>query len=69
MIPIETKNPRGEAHHNAKLTPDSVRAIRQIMANRTPYRGEPLKAIAAEFGVTMQCLCHIAARRRWKEIL
>ncbi len=65
MIP---KTRRGEAHGNAKLTNDAVRAIRSRMADRVPYRSEPLKNIAADFGVTMQCVCHIAAGRRWKHV-
>ena len=63
----KTRN-SGETHGNAKLTPCDVRAIRTRMTGRVPRQGELIKSIASEFGVTIQCICNIAAGRRWKHI-
>ncbi len=60
--------PRGEAHHNATLTDEKVRAIRARTAGRIPYRSEPLKCVASDFGVTVTCIENIIKGRRWRHV-
>ena len=54
---------RGEAHGNAKLTAADVRAIRQRRA-----AGEPLAAIAVDYGIRIAAVSSIAKRRTWKHV-
>jgi hypothetical protein len=48
-----------------KLTEEKVLQIRQRTANFWPYKSEPLKNIAADFGVSIQCICSVMNRRTW----
>lgn len=50
----------GEKNHRAKLTAEAVAAIR-----RRRTAGEPLKSIAADFGVTDRAISKIARGTRW----
>lgn len=59
----------GELDPRAKLTDAQVRAIRERTANRRPYHGEPLKALAADFGVSIGAISGIIKGRTWKHIL
>lgn len=52
--------PKGEAHHDAKLTEDQVRAIRDDP--------RPNTVIAAELGVTKGAIWLIKARRNWRHV-
>lgn len=54
---------RGAAQHRAKLTDDAVREIRRLRA-----QGVPLKAIAAQFGITMSNVSQIARRKTWTHV-
>lgn len=53
--------PKGEAHHDAKLTEDQVRAIRNDP--------RPNTVIAKELGVTKGAIWLIKARRNWRHIV
>lgn len=54
---------QGERHPNAKLTESDVVAIRRARAG-----GEPLRVIAARFGVTPQNLVFVCARKTWRHV-
>jgi hypothetical protein len=49
-----------------KLTENQVRAIRERTHRRRKYYGEPLKVIAAEFGISLAYVCMIHAGTRKK---
>lgn len=51
---------RGEAHSNAKLTLNEVRAIRDAISN-----GEPQRSIANRFSVSPATVNHINTGRLW----
>jgi hypothetical protein len=68
MPKFHALTPRGEAHFNAKLTPEKVREIRQRTANRVRFGNDPLKAVAFDFGVSVQCVSHIIKGRRWAHV-
>lgn len=55
--------PRGEAHHQAKLTTDDVRTIRALLAAR-----HTKTSIAARFGVSRMAVQRIATGRTWREV-
>lgn len=52
--------PRGERHRNAKLTTDLVRYIRQSPATTLE--------LAAELGVTNQCISRVRLRQTWQHV-
>lgn len=58
-----TRHPKGEAHHNARLTPATVRAIRFKRS-----QGFRIKEIAAVFGLTPGHTSNIANRRLWAHV-
>lgn len=51
----------GAKNAMAKLTENDVHAIRARRAN-----GEPLKSIAADYGVSDRCISKIALGQRWR---
>lgn len=55
----------GERNHLAKLTADSVRAIRA----RHAAGGCSLKTLAAEYGTTKQAIAQVVARHTWKHVV
>lgn len=55
--------PRGESHHNSKLTENEVREIRHRVAN-----GESQAAVATDFGLSSAGISRIITRKRWKHI-
>jgi hypothetical protein len=57
------RRPRGEMHASAKLTADSVRAIRARLV-----LGERPSALAREYGVTQPCIRFIELRRTWGSV-
>jgi len=52
------RRPRGRAHHNARLTEESVREIRRA-------NGESHSAIAARYAVSRECVSQILRGERW----
>lgn len=52
--------PKGEEHHDAKLTADQVRAIRLDSRSQ--------RVIAENYGVTQGAIAHIKTRRSWRHI-
>ena len=52
----------GEAHPCAKLTEESVAAIRAAVAS-----GETQRAVARQFGISQTQVCHIASGKKWPE--
>lgn len=54
--------PKGEAHHNAKLTEGEVREIRERAAG-----GEQQKALAVEYGVSGPTISCIVRNVYWRE--
>lgn len=58
--PSPSQFPCGEAHPNATLTPETVRAIRRSRKS--------LKALAERYGVTASNVAAIRARRSWKHV-
>ena len=58
------RQPKGEAHHNAKLTQEAVLAIRARRA-----QGEFCRIIAADYNVTTGLVSQIARREAWKHVL
>ncbi len=58
------KHPKGEFHHNARLTPEIVRAIRADYAS-----GLTCGAIAEKYGIVHQQASKIIRRKQWKHIL
>lgn len=56
-----TKARQARNQRRAKLTDESAAEIR-----RRRLAGEPLKALSAEFGVTMAMVCAIAKGRAWR---
>ena len=62
--PRKTVNiPKGEAHHNSKLTEDIVRKIRKDFAD-----GKTQSSIAAEVGIAAPTVWMITSRRAWKHV-
>jgi hypothetical protein len=55
--------PRGSARAWAKLTEQDIPLIRELLA-----RGESLKKVAAQFGVTTGPIWNIANGRRWRHV-
>jgi len=55
-----TKRPIGERNGMAKLTSDDVKEIRKRRA-----RGEMLKTIAEDFGISVNHVCNLAKGRKW----
>jgi hypothetical protein len=53
----------GEGHRSAKLTEESVRAIRRRAAG-----GESQRALAREFGVSQPAVMQAVNRRTWKHV-
>lgn len=52
--------PKGEDHHDAKLTEEQVRAIRADPRSQ--------RAIAADYGLSQSAIAHIKTRRNWRHI-
>lgn len=53
----------GEASQNAKLTTTQVREMRARRAG-----GEPLRALAADYGIGWRYVSHICRRRSWAHV-
>lgn len=53
----------GTAHHNAKLAPDKVRAIREAVA-----RGQSKREVAKDFGISDTHVGHIVHHRAWRHV-
>jgi hypothetical protein len=53
--------PRGESHHNSKLTEKDVAEIRKMLAD-----GQSIRKIASKFGVTSWTIGSIAVGKTWK---
>lgn len=60
----KARPPAGESHGCAKLTEDSVRAIRAAHANRVAT----MRSLANQFGVTVSNICAVIHRKSWKDI-
>lgn len=56
-------HPRGEGHGMARLTEESVRAIRQRVAD-----GESVSALSREFKVSRMAIYLIVKRRNWASV-
>lgn len=54
---------RGESHHGAKLTEDSVRQIRARVA-----AGEAHRSVAPDYGVSARLVGLIVARKNWAHV-
>jgi HNH endonuclease len=54
---------RGERHYRAKVTDAAVREIRRRRA-----QGERGSDLAAEFGISPQCVCDIVKGRKWRHV-
>lgn len=64
------KNPvHGDKHHNAKLTADDVRLIRELVEERARLLAEARKlserAIAEKFGISRGTVWKVANREAW----
>jgi hypothetical protein len=55
--------PRGEAHHNAKLTAAAVRSIRCRFTS-----GETIASIARTLGVVWKTVKLVLRRRTWRHV-
>lgn len=58
------RRPVGERHHNAKLTPTAVRAIRA----RYAASGVSQRRLAAEYGVGQDVISRIVSGRGWRSV-
>lgn len=54
---------RGEDHNQARLTVEQVIRIRRFRAG-----GVPLKALARQFGVSLDTISDIARRKTWRHL-
>ena len=67
--PIVLPAGRHKSHHRSgiiishKLTPDDVRDIRRMLAD-----GSTIKAAAARYGVSLNCIIAIKKHRSWKNV-
>lgn len=59
---IKSAGVRGEQHHNAKLTAESVRAIREAGKNNTRA------AIAEQFGVSISTVYSVLSGGTWQSV-
>lgn len=59
---------QGEAHWNAKLTDDAVRAIRRDYRRYDPTGNATLGALAERHNVTLETIRLIVHRRRWTHV-
>lgn len=59
----KARPPKGEQHHNAALTEETVRIIRERRRS-----GETLVSLATSFGVTGATICDAIKRRTWKHV-
>lgn len=66
FVPREARFVRGAAAHNAKLTDDQVRAIRQRW--REDHGWGLQVAFAKLYGVSPTVICHIVHGRLWKHV-
>lgn len=58
--------PRGERQHNARLTPDIVRALR---AEHMAYiRGRGYSALAKRYGVAWPTVRDVVTYRTWRHV-
>ena len=55
---------RGERHGNSKLTPDSVRKIRGMVAS-----GLSQRIVASHFNISQYAVWAISSRRRWSHVV
>jgi hypothetical protein len=64
MMRREPQYVRGASAHNAKLTDDQVRVIRQRWRS-----GEVLQVVLArEYGISTTVICHIIHGHLWKHV-
>lgn len=56
--------PRGENHKGSRLTDAAVRAIRMRRD-----RGDMIRALAKEFGVSDATICRVAKRQLWRHVV
>lgn len=57
------RRPMGERHHNARLAPTDIPAIRKLLAQHYSQR-----EVAARFGVTQTAISAVATGRRWAHV-
>lgn len=55
--------PRGEGHHNAKLSDDAIRQIR-----KRRFMGVYLHVLAKEYGVVIRTITAIVSKRAWPHV-
>lgn len=55
--------PRGEQHHEAKLTADNVRELRHLHA-----QGETLRDLGVKFGVSNVSVYNAVTRKTWGHV-
>ena len=60
---VDPPTHRGASHHNAKLDPEKVRAIRLMRA-----RGAILRDISAAYGVSIPVVHSVVNRRTWGDV-
>lgn len=60
---VRGRSVRGERAHRARLTSDQVREIRSRRD-----KGELLRVLAAEFGVSLTNIIHVAKRDTWRHV-
>lgn len=60
----------GEAHHNAKLTEDQVREIRDRRSKGCPCRGKrpSLQDLSLTYGVSTVMIHNIVHGHSWKQV-
>lgn len=61
--PIVTKRPRGEGHHNTKITEAEVRELRQLRES-----GHSCSTLAKRYGLSIGTVSAIATRRTWRHV-
>lgn len=57
------KSGKGELNHNAKLTAQDVTSIRSLVDG-----GRTRTAVAHDYGVSLQCVSRICARKSWAHV-
>jgi len=57
------RNRYGVRHHNSKLDPSTVKAIRQAYAD-----GKRSPSLAAEYDLAVSTICRIVARKAWAHV-
>ena len=61
--------PRGENHPTRVLDESEVRSIHELTSNKPPRKHPYHREVAADFGVTRECVTRIANENRWRHAI